>query len=414
MIRRHLVALLFLGVLGVSATAQQMPDFAQMAGRPLPAPELETGMVSVRVVRERMGNNVTNHPVTLTAAERTLNATTDAQGRATFGSIPVGTRITVSTVVDGETLRSQEFEVPSAGGVRVALIAGLEAAAARERAEREAAAKEPPTRGVVVFGGESRVIMEFQDDNLQVFYLLDIVNNARTPVDTGEPLVLVLPEGAVGAGTLQGSSPVAVVQNDRLRITGPFAPGTTSVQIGFRYPYRGDTATITQQWPAAFEQLFFAIEKIGNVQVSSPQFEQQRDANAGGSPFIMATGGRLNAGESLTITLSGLPHRPNTLRNVGVGIGLFILIAGLWAGITGGRRVQHQTAELAKRKEKLLADLVQLEAQHREGRVDARRYASRRQTLLTQLEAVMAEIDGSAAAGSPPRRGPGDGQGLAA
>jgi hypothetical protein len=414
MMRHALSCLAVVAALGVVGAAQQMPDPAQMAGRPLPAPELETGMVSVRVVRERMGNNVTNHPVTLSAAGRTLNATTDAQGRATFGSIPAGTRVTVSTVVDGEGLRSQEFEVPSSGGVRVALIAGLEAAAARERGEREAAAKEPPRRGVVVFGGESRVIMEFQDDNLQVFYLLDIVNNARTPIDPGEPLVLMLPEGAVGAGALQGSSAVAVVQNDRLRITGPFPPGTTSVQIGYRYPYRGDTATITQQWPAPFEQLFFAIEKLGNLQVSSPQFQQQQEANAGGAPFIMATGGRLNAGESLTITLSGLPHRPNTLRNVGVGIAGLILSAGLWAGIAGGRRVQHQMAELVKRKEKLFSDLVQLEAQHREGRVDSRRYASRRQSLLSQLEAVMAEIDGYAAVSAPPRRGPGDGQGLAA
>src|SRR5262245_25266033 len=118
--------------LASSAIAQQMPDPSQMAGRPLPAPELQTGVVSVRVVRERMGNNVANHPVSLKAANRTLNGTTDAQGRAAFGDIPPGTRITVETVVDGETLRSQEFEVPPSGGVRVALIAGLQAVAARD------------------------------------------------------------------------------------------------------------------------------------------------------------------------------------------------------------------------------------------------------------------------------------------
>src|SRR5262245_10908511 len=48
-----------------SGRAQQMPDPSQMAGRALPAPELATGTVSVRLFRERVGNNIANHPVTL-------------------------------------------------------------------------------------------------------------------------------------------------------------------------------------------------------------------------------------------------------------------------------------------------------------------------------------------------------------
>ena len=248
---------------------QRMPDPSQMAGRPLPAPELVTGMVSVRLVRERMGNNIANHPVTLRAGERTLNATTDAQGRAQFGDVPPGTQITVEAVVDGETLRSQEFAVPASGGVRVALIAGLEAAAARERAAAEEAARQPARPGVVVLSGETRIILEFQDDNLQVFYLLDIVNNARSPIDIGSPMYIDFPDGATGPGAMNGSSPLAVVQGDRLRINGPFPPGTTQVQVGYRYPYSGSSATLTQRWPAAIEQLFVAAEKVGDAAVLS-------------------------------------------------------------------------------------------------------------------------------------------------
>jgi hypothetical protein len=275
----------------------------------------------------------------------------------------------------------------------VALVAGLEAAAAREQAAREEAARQPARQGIVVFGGESRVILEFQDDNLQVFYLLDIVNNARTPIDVGEPLFIVLPEGAIGAGALEGSSTQATVQGDRIRINGPFAPGMTQVQVGYRFPYSGDTAVLTQQWPAVFEQLFVAAEKVGNLQMSSPQFAQQQNANAGGAPFVMATGGRLNAGDTLTITLSGLPHRSTTLRNIGIGAGVAILLAGFWAAFTGPRARRNQVQELTKRKEKLLADLVALEEQRRQQKVDERRYVSRRQALVSQLERVMGELD---------------------
>ena len=391
--RRVVVLALVMTMLGAAAHGQQMPDPSQMAGRPLPAPELATGTVSVRVVRERMGNNVTNQAVTLKAADRTLNATTDAQGRATFGDVPPGTMITVEAVVDAETLRSQPFAVPASGGVRVALIAGLDAAAARDKAAREEAARQPARQGVVVFGGESRVILEFQDDNLQVFYLLDVVNNARTPIDVGEPLFIELPEGATGAGALDGSSTQATVQGDRVRLNGPFPPGVTQVQFGYRFPYNGDTATISQRWPAAFEQIFVAAEKVGELQIASPQFQQQQEANAGGAPFLMATGGRINAGETLTITLSGLPHHNTIVRDIGVAAGILILISGFVAAFTGGSSRTDRAGDLLKRKESLLADLVALDEQHRQGRIDAVRYSSRRQTLVTHLERVLGELD---------------------
>jgi hypothetical protein len=385
--------LLAIVLLAASLAAQQMPDASQMAGQPLPAPDLPTGTVSVRLVRERMGNNVVDHPVTLKTADRTLSGKTDAQGRATFSSLAAGTRLTAEATVDGETLRSTEFAVPSTGGIRVALIAGLQAAAAREKAAREEAARQPARQGIVVFGGESRIILEFQDDNLQVFYLLDIVNNARTPIDVGEPMYVVFPEGAVGAAAMEGSSTLATVQGDRLRINGPFPPGRTQVQVGYRFPYNGDTAVLAQQWPAAFEQLFVAAEKVGNLQISSPQFQQQQDATAGGAPFLMATGGRLNPGDTLTITLSGLPHRSTIMRDIGIGAGVLIVLIGLWAAVTAPKSRREHVQELARRKEKLMADLVALEEQHRQRRVDDRRYVSRRQALMTQLERVMGELD---------------------
>src|SRR6187402_1385304 len=42
-----------------------MPDASAIAGTPLPAPELPDATVTVRVMRERMGNNIAGQPVTL-------------------------------------------------------------------------------------------------------------------------------------------------------------------------------------------------------------------------------------------------------------------------------------------------------------------------------------------------------------
>ena len=69
------------------------------------------------------------------------------------------------------------------------------------------------------------------------------------------PLVLELPREALGAATIDGSSPSATVSNGRLVVTGPFASGTTAVQVGFRLPYNSSELTLSQVWPAALQRL---------------------------------------------------------------------------------------------------------------------------------------------------------------
>lgn len=378
-----------------------MPDPAQMAGVPLPAPELGTGTVTVRVVRERMGNNIANQPVTLRGGDLERRAQTDAQGRAVFEGLPPGARVQAETVVDGEILTSDEFPVPTSGGTRVALIAGVAEAQAREKAAAEAGAKEPPRPGIVSFGGETRVILEFQDDNLQVFYLLDIVNSARTPIDIGQPLVIELPAGAVNAGTMEGSSPLASVNGRQVTIRGPFPPGTTSVQLGYRMPWTGDALSIEQRWPAAIEQVFVAAEKVGSLGLRSAQFTAQQEASAGGTPFVMATGGRLNAGDTLSVQVTGLPNRSTAFRDAGLAGAGIVLLVGAWAAWRGAPERHDKQAQLHARREKLFGELVALERQ--QGRIDAEKHAQRRQTLVAQIERVMGELDrlpGSIAAGA--------------
>src|SRR5262245_48169283 len=271
-----------------------MPDPSAIAGTPLPAPELPDRTVTVRVVRERMGNNIAGQAVTLKVGDQTRTGKTDEQGRAQFDGLTAGALVQATTVVDGETLTSKEFPVPATGGVRVALISGIAAAAAKEKAEAEAAAKMPARQGVVEIGPESRIIVEYQDDNLTVFYLLEVLNNARTPIDIGGPLLIRLPTGAAGASMMQGSSQHASAKGDMLTITGPFPPGKTIAQVGFSLPQAGANYTLRQTWPAALSQVFVGVEKIGNMQVSSPQLNDVREMSSDGQPFIMATGPRLN------------------------------------------------------------------------------------------------------------------------
>ena len=97
----------------------------------------------------------------------------------------------------------------------------------------------------------SQFVAELDDDKLTIYYLLQIANNARVPVQPKAPLVFELPPDASGAAVLDGSSPLATVSGRRLTINGPFPPGMTGVQAAYSLPYSGDTVTITQPLPAA-------------------------------------------------------------------------------------------------------------------------------------------------------------------
>jgi len=391
--RLTLAAAILLGALAAPGFAQiATPDAGAMAGLPLPAGDVPDASVTVRVLRERMGNNIEGQPVTLRVGTDSRTATTDAQGRALFTALPVGATVQASATVDGETLTSQEFPVPAKGGIRVALISGIKKVADAEKAAAAAAAKEPARPGVVEFGPESRIIFEFQNDTLTVFYLLEVVNNARTPIDIGGPITMELPTGASGVSMMQGSSPTAIVRGDVLTVTGPFAPGKTLAQVGFSLPQAGAATVVEQKWPIALAQLMVAAEKIGAMQMSSPQLADVRDMASDGQVFLMGNGGRLNAGDTLVVNLSGMPAHSDWPRTVALIAAGLVFAAGLWLSVSPAAARASEDAKLETRREKLLAEVVGLERKRRQKPLSAADDA-RLQRLTSDLEKVMAALD---------------------
>ncbi|HJU42994.1 MAG TPA: hypothetical protein VJ691_09275 [Vicinamibacterales bacterium] len=383
-----------------------MPDPSAIAGVPLPAPELPNATVSVRVVRERMGNNVAKHEVTLNVGDSPRKATTDEQGRAQFTGIAPGTIVQATTTVDGEVLTSQQFSVPASGGVRVALIAGIATAAAREKAAAEAAAREPARPGIVEIGADSRVVIEFQNDMLTVFYLLEVVNNARTPIDTGGPLLIELPSGAAGASVMQGSSQNVSVRGDMVTITGPFPPGKTIAQVGFSLPQAGESISIRQRWPAAMAQVFVGVEKIAGLQMSSPQLTDTREITTEqGAVFIMGTGGRISPGQELLINLSGMPAHSKTPRNIIMALAALIFAVGGWFAFMPAKGSAAPVDKLRARREKLMNEVVALERKRRQRPLSAGEEA-KLQKMTAELERVIAELDSAFEPAATARQAP--------
>ncbi len=379
-----------------------MPDARAMSGIPRPDGSLPDGTVSVRVVRAQISDIIVGQAVELSVNGTTRTAKTDETGHAKFPGLPVGATVRAAATIEGRRIESQEFQVPSQGGV----VLMLAAAAGGVTSSGAGGAK--PVPGAVTFGGESRVMFEVNDDVLQVYYLLDIMNAGQAPVTPPSPIVFDLPAGAESATVLEGSSPQAVAKGSQVTVAPPFQPGVTPVQIAYVLPIQGDRLAVRQKWPAALQRVAAAVQKVGDVSFSSPQFGAVREVTADGRQFVAANGPEIPAGGSLDVELSGLPHRNAAPRWIALALAVLILGGGVWgAASTGPGARDAERRELEARRDSLFAALVRLDADRRAGRVSEADHGTRRPILLQQLERLYGELD---TAGPAPG---GAGEGLA-
>jgi hypothetical protein len=383
-----------------------MPDPRAMHGQAIPAGELPAGSVTVRVVRESVGNNLPGVPVELHGAGDVRRATTGADGRAQFASVPPGSRVHAGAVVDGERLESSTFEVPDAGGVRTILVAGL----GLGTAGAPRATPPSPTGGVgggVSLGNNTRFAIEFQDDTIAVFYLLEIVNNSGAPASPTPALVISLPDEAAGASLLEGASPLATVSGPRVTIRGPLPVGVTAVPIAFRVESWGARYQLAQVFPLALDQLAMGVQRLDGLTIESPQASNVREASLSGHAFFVASGPGLPAGTPMRLTLAGLPHKSPVPLYAALALAAVVTGVGVWLAMTPGSGSDDSRRRLEARRTRGLAALAALDAEHRAGRLATPAYDQRRTRLLADLERVYGALDRG---GVPP----GGGQGLAA
>ena len=398
-LRAGLTALLI--VTAASLAHAQMPDAKQMSGIPRPVTDLPNGSVSVRVIRGDLTQNLTNQPVEMHSGDKVQTVNTDAEGRAQFDNLTPGSPLKFATVVDGERIESQEFPAQSAGGVRLLLVA------TDPNAKPLAAAPDvPAVAGTVTIGGESRIIVETDEETVTIYYILDIVNGASVPVNPPTPFVFTLPAAANGTTVIRGSSPLASNKAREVTVAGPFAPGTTSIQVAAEYASAGGVVDIAQAFPAAMPQLIVIAKKAGNMKLSSPQFERSEETVIEGTAVVLGMGRGLAAGQTMALTVSGLPHHSTVPRTVALTLTSVILVVGVFAAARSEAPDPNAASErnhLVARREKLFQDLVRLENDHRRGRANTT-YIARREDLLKALEHLYGALDSYDAGPDPARR----------
>ncbi len=386
---RVIPAVLLLWCAASGASAQ--PDPRQMSGIPRPDPNLPDGQITVRVIRGSFANNVLDHPVDLRAGDAVTTANTDQEGRARFSSLSPGARVSVATTLDGAELVSQAFAAPGQGGVAVMLVgAGGDAA--------DVAPVQPARPGRVTLSQDSRILIELGEENIEVYYLLDVFNIADGRVEPQPAFEFTLPPGAQSGTVLQGSTPRTLVDGPRVWVTGGFDQGVTPVHVAYVLPYSGGSLALEQMFPADFEQLLVFVEQWGALDLASAQIERrgEMEANAtGGSALLWGAGRRVPAGEPVVMELSGLPHHPGWPRILALSLSGMIVALAMWVSVGVPPEDESQTDHeaLHHRREKLFTELVKVERQHSQGKIGPTRFGTRRAELIDQLQRVLLDLN---------------------
>src|SRR5499427_8693073 len=317
----------------------QMPDPKQMAGIPRPVSDLPDSSISVRLIRGQLSNNIAGHSVEAHLENgRVVTVKTDDAGRAQFDKLQAGASVKFTASVDGEELESQEFPVPSQGGIRLMLVATDKSGAA--------AAGGPAVSGQVRLSENSRIVFEPGDEMVTVYYILEIVNGGSAPVTPTPPFALDMPKGAQFTTLLEGSTPLARSKGSHISLGGPLPPGKTTLRLAYEVPSETGDVEISQSFPATLDRLMVLVRKQGEAKLASPQLERQQEFPSEGETIIGGMGGPVAAGQPISLTLSDLPHHAALPRWSALSIASFILIAGIWAAT----RKDDGTTQDAERK----------------------------------------------------------------
>jgi hypothetical protein len=212
-------------------------------------------------------------------------------------------------------------------------------------------------------------------------------------VESSEPLIFEAPSGSGAPTVLEGSSAQARAEGQRIVVSGPLAPGSTAVQFAYRVPYEGSDLSIRQTLPVALPQTSLLVRKIASIAVTSPQITQQRESTLESRTYYVASGPGVAAGEAVEINLSGLPHHSTVPRYIALTLAMLVIGVGTWFAAGDAGTGPASQATLEARREQLFAALVALDEQPPSARPPGAAHQTRRQELVSELEAIYGALD---------------------
>jgi hypothetical protein len=253
---------------------------------------------------------------------------------------------------------------------------------------------------VLQISSSSKLLIDLREDALAVMENLVLENNSDKIFQAGPAgLAVPLPAGANNLGALEGGAHLELSEGATMALREAVPPQDAlgipvQARFGFFLPTGGEgSLTIRQPMPLGIETPVLMVPESHHLKLAAPGLQamapQTDDRGAGMQIFQLASVPRNGV---LTITVSGLPTRASLGKTIAT-----VLVAMLvFAALLGLRRPKVEKRS-DDRRERIFAELVDVERARRAAGSDDAQLAERRGELIAALEAVDTGLD-------PPKR----------
>lgn len=342
-------------------------------------PSIPVGSLEIHIA-DPTGKPLPNVPVTLGIlynsvakgeSRKRVTVTTNEKGTARVDHLESGSTVAYRPMVisDGATFSVMPFRLPDKTGMRAILhvypvVEEIESA-------------------LVV--GQSVIYAEVKDDRIQVQQAIKLYNfgkNAWVPKD----LVVTLPESFTAFTSQQGMTDVGVdaVPKQGARIHGTFGPGQHMIEFRWQLPYSGEPEVrfdVGMPPHMAASRVIAPASKDMVLEV--PGFPPPQSANDGQGQRALVTEKQLRREDqslkSVTVVIKGLPT-----EGPGKLVATMLSAGGLVIGLVLGTKKPTRRDPKSER-ERLLADLEDLERARLAGDIGPKTYERARRELIDQL-----------------------------
>ena len=370
-----------------------MPDPSAMSGIPLPSQDLPAGTIVVRIAKGSLAETLPGAEVTILAGGKRFTAKADAQGRARIEGVPPD----VEAVASAAGTSTPAFTVPADAGARMLLfVPGPGGASAPEAMPpghgamppAHGAGMEPVVGGEVVMASNTHIVAEIEDDKLEVFQALHLVNEGP-PRPAGSGIVIPLPKGATDVSIAPELEGRLRPEDGAVVWTAPLPTGPQELNLSFRMPIDGGEVVLRQPTRQPWRGFSIVAREIEGMTLEGPGLGPLEQRSLESQRFVVARGGEIPSGGALELRFRGLPSVDSTGRNVAAGLALLLMgwgVAASWR-VPGARGPGGQ---LASRRAHLMGELVALERKRRAGHPVSE---DRRAALASEIEALDRQID---------------------
>ena len=381
-----------------AATSGGQQPFALGSTTGSAKPEKSVPLKTLEVhLLDETGHPIPHHPVTLGSVDTSnkvdvRHAETDGAGVALFKELPSGKSTGYAAVTDwnGLHIGTDPFAMPEDSGARAEIHA-------LERTSDPA---------VITIGEGARIILQMREDTLQFLETFPLENKSDKLFDPGPGAVEIpLPTEFTGAEAGQSDRKIEIRAGRGVAVHGTISPkralagndakaAGNEVTFGFVMPYRGDTRELVQPMPMGMGLFTLIMEQLPGLDISGPGIGARESRELNGHKYWVMPGPAIPPGGVMRFTVTGLPAKDHTGRNISAV--LVVLLMG--AAIAFGRRPKGEARRaavserdrLTARRESLFAELVAVERQARSGAKGAT--PERRSELVGKLEGVYQQL----------------------